>query len=137
MNLFELAGGAVMEQVQAAAKRVFENIYDPNTEAKKPRKLVIELVFKPNENDRTDVDVSAVVKTTLLPRRAIHTKMIVEADNKGKIMADEYRSAMRGQMELENENEGKVLDPAPRRETGAAQPALQSKVLDLQKRKVE
>lgn len=28
MNLFELAGGAVMEQVQAAAKRVFENIYD-------------------------------------------------------------------------------------------------------------
>lgn len=90
MNLFELAGGAVMEQVQAAAKRVFENIYDPNTEAKKPRKLVIELVFKPNENDRTDVDVSAVVKTTLLPRRAIHTKMIVEADNKGKIMADEY-----------------------------------------------
>ena len=37
MNLFELAGGAVMEQVQAAAKRVFENIYDPNTEAKKPR----------------------------------------------------------------------------------------------------
>ena len=36
--------------------------------------------------------------------------MIVEADNKGKIMADEYRSAMRGQMELENENEGKVLD---------------------------
>lgn len=110
MNLFELAGGAVMEQVQAAAKRVFENIYDPNTEAKKPRKLVIELVFKPNENDRTDVDVSAVIKTTLLPRRAIHTKMIVEADNKGKIMADEYRSAMRGQMELENENEGKVLD---------------------------
>lgn len=117
MNLFELAGGAVMEQVSAAAKRVFENIYDPNREAKKPRKLVIEFVFKPNENDRTDVDVSAVVKTTLLPRRAIHTKMIVEADNKGKIMADEYRSAMRGQMELENENE--------------------SKVLDLQKRKVE
>lgn len=25
-------------------------------------------------------------------------------------MADEYRSAMRGQMELDNENEGKVLD---------------------------
>lgn len=117
MNLFELAGGALMEQVQAAAKRVYENIYDPNTEAKKQRKLVIELIFKPNENDRTDVDVSATVKTQLLPRKAIHTKMIVEADNKGKILADEYRSAMRGQMELE---EGR-----------------KDSVIDLQKRKVE
>lgn len=88
-NLQDFAGGAVAEQISAAIQRVYENIADPNTEAEKARKLAIELTFKPRKDDRTDVDVFTVVKTSLQPRAAITSRMIVEGDGLGNVHAAE------------------------------------------------
>ena len=81
--LEDFAGGAVAERIGSAIQRVYENIANPNMDAEKARKLTIELTFKPDKNDRTDVDVTAIVKTSLQPEKAISSRMIVESDLRG------------------------------------------------------
>lgn len=104
MNKFlleDFAGGAVAERIRCAIQEVYENIANPNMEAEKARKLTIELTFKPDKNDRTDVDVTAIVKTSLQPQKAIMSRMIVESDGRGNVQGNEWRrEAMKGQMEL-------------------------------------
>jgi len=56
-----LASGAVPELFDHEFPRVLENIQDPNTDAKKVRKVQITLEFKPDENRET-----AAVKVTLV-----------------------------------------------------------------------
>lgn len=102
----DFAGGAVGERIGIAIQQVYENIANPNMEADKARKLTIELTFKPSKTDRRDVDVTAIVKTSLQPQRAISSRMIVESDGRGNILGAEWsREAMRGQMEIPMEEE--------------------------------
>ena len=122
--LEDFAGGAVAERISNAIQRVYENIANPNMDAEKARKLTIELTFKPNKDDRTDVDVTAIVKTSLQPQKAIASRMIVESDGRGNVLGAEWsRETMKGQMD--------ILEEAETQET--------SGVIDLQaqKRKVE
>lgn len=88
VSVMELAGGAIQEQIEHAMKMVMENILDPNTEAKKARKLTIDLTFKPNDN-REIVSCSAQAKPTLAPIKPIMTNIIVDADKDGNPIAAE------------------------------------------------
>lgn len=129
MNKFlleDFAGGAVAERIRCAIQEVYENIANPNMEAEKARKLTIELTFKPDKNDRTDVDVTAIVKTNLQPQKAIMSRMIVESDGRGNVLGAEWnRETMKGQMELAPE------------ETQAQEENISVIDLQAQKRKVE
>lgn len=132
-NLQDFAGGAVSEQISAAMQRIYENIADPNTLPEKARKLTVELTFKPNKSDRTDVDVFAVVKTSLQPRAAIESRMIVEGDGLGNVRAAEWsKSAMKGQLEFEEA----AGDTAGDKYKTEAQRADSGGVIDLQKQRV-
>ena len=120
--LEDFAGGAVAERIGSAIQRVYENIANPNMDAEKARKLTIE----PDKDDRTDVDVTAIVKTSLQPEKAISSRMIVESDGRGNVQGNEWRrEAMKGQLEIDREE-------AEKQETSGG-------VIDLQaqKRKVE
>lgn len=88
VNIMELAKGAILEQIDHAIKLVLENILDPNTEVKTPRKLSINLTFKPDDK-REIVSCSAQAKPTLAPIKPITTNIIVEADRNGHPMAAE------------------------------------------------
>lgn len=100
-DLSAFAGGAVSERIQDAIQRVYENIADPNTEVDKARKLTIELIFKPSKADREMVDVQVVAKTTLQPRKAICSTMVIAKDGNGTVMAQEWeKNVMRGQQEI-------------------------------------
>ena len=119
-NIQSFAGGAVAEKISAAMQRVYENIADPNTVQDKARKLTIELTFKPSKSDRTDVYVFAIVKTSLQPRAAITSRMIVEGDGQGNVRAAEWdRNAMKGQLPLEEAAEDKpsVIDLQKQRQS--------------------
>lgn len=94
--LEDFAGGAVAERIGSAIQRVYENIANPNMDAEKARKLTIELTFKPDKNDRTDVDVTAIVKTSLQPEKAISSRMIVESDGRGNVQGNEWRNSGKG-----------------------------------------
>ena len=66
------------------------------------------------------MDVFAIVKTSLQPRAAITSRMIVEGDGQGNVRAAEWdRNAMKGQLPLEEAAEDKpsVIDLQKQRQS--------------------
>ena len=120
INLDDLAGGELGIQFQAAAKKVVENLLDPNTPYKNKRGITIKHTFEQNEQ-RNDVTVGVQVETKLSPRSPIKTQMAIGKDLRTKeLFVEEYGKGIRGQMRMEdlptdgNGNiliEGKTADP--------------------------
>lgn len=120
INLDDLAGGELGIQFQAAAKKVIENLLDPNTPYKNKRGITIKLTFEQNEQ-RNDVTVGVQVETKLSPRSPIKTQMAIGKDLRTKeLFVEEYGKGIRGQVRMEdlptdgNGNiliEGKTADP--------------------------
>jgi hypothetical protein len=84
----ELAGGAVEEALQHALNEVMENVNDPNTNAKKARKLTLTVTLKPAEN-RMVTDTEFFVKTVLVAPNGINTTLLMERNQDGKMVARE------------------------------------------------
>ena len=66
INLEEFAGGELTAQVNRELETVTRNIQDPNTEAKKARKITVSITIKPNESRDVSI-VSVEAKSTLVP----------------------------------------------------------------------
>ncbi len=88
LNVLEMAKGAILEQIEGETAKIMSNILDPNTDAKKARKMTITLVFKANEN-REIVECEAQAKSVIAPVRAIVTSYYLGEDNNGKPTARE------------------------------------------------
>ena len=109
INLEKFAGGALAEKFNVGLKEVLENIADPNTEAKKKRKLTVELTFNPDEERELSL-VDILVKTKLEPTKAVATKILIDKDGQGGIIASEYNNQLRGQQYLKvDEDTGEIL----------------------------
>jgi hypothetical protein len=107
INIQNLAGGAVAERIEHELKRIFENIKDPNTDAKKVRKLALNLTFQADEK-RDLANLSFQAKPTLAPAKSIETKIIMDYDNNGRVTGAELKSGMKGQTYIDEE--GDVAD---------------------------
>jgi hypothetical protein len=109
-NLETLAGGAFTERVNQALKEVAENILDPNTDWKVKRKVTIDLTFVTKEDrDLTEVDI--VAKTKLAPRTSVHTKILLDKDFDGEVIASEFKKQIPGQVFIKVDAEtGEVLN---------------------------
>ena len=88
LSFATLAGGGVQEKLQYALNEVAENIADPNTDAKKIRKVTMTLTLKPNEQ-RSIATLEVDVKTSLAQPVGISTTLMIDRDEKGKIVAQE------------------------------------------------
>jgi len=88
LTVESLAGGGAVERLHKALQEVLENILDPNTPAKKPRKAVLELIIKPNEQ-RNMGEMTISTKTTLCAPEPIETSIFIDTDKKGKAVASE------------------------------------------------
>lgn len=88
LSFSTLAGGGVEEKLQYALDEVAVNIADPNTDPKKARKITMTLTFKPNEQ-RTIANVDIDVKATLAAPMGISTTLMIDQDEKGRIVAQE------------------------------------------------
>jgi hypothetical protein len=109
-NLETLAGGAFTERVNQALKEVAENILDPNTDWKTKRKVTIDLTFVTKEDrDLTEVDIAA--KTKLAPRTSVHTKILLDKDFDGEVIASEFKKQIAGQTFIKVDAEtGEILN---------------------------
>lgn len=108
IDLENIAGGELAEKFEDAMKKVVENMLDPNTPYKNKRKITVELTFEQNE-DRNDVVISAVVKTTTSPVKAATTRMAIGKDFRtGEICAEEYGSGIRGQARMSADTAGNI-----------------------------
>lgn len=109
INLEKFAGGALAEKFNVGLKEVLENIADPNTEATKKRKLTLELTFESDEERELSM-VDIVVKTKLQPNMPVATKIIIDKDGNGGIVASEYKNQLKGQQYLRvDEDTGEIL----------------------------
>lgn len=109
-SVLEMAKGAILEQTDNEMARIMANILDPNTDAKKARKLTITLTFKADET-REFVSLEAQAKSTIAPIMPIATRMILEADKDGNPKAMELTRNDPNQVHMfeDGEEEVKVL----------------------------
>lgn len=101
-SIESLADGAIAEQINSAIEKVLENISDLNTPYKTKRKLNIILAFDADES-REMSEVGVTIKATLAPATPTKTRILIDRDNKGKIVGAEYKKQIKGQTELEIE----------------------------------
>lgn len=104
ISLANLAYGAAMEQFEREFSRVLENIADPNTDAKKARKVIVTLEVKPDEN-RSFANITVTTKATLMPSTSIKTSMIIDRSNNGDVIGAELLSSSPGQMRFDTNGE--------------------------------
>lgn len=108
-DLEKFAGGALAEKFNIGLQEVLENIADPNTDPKKKRKLTLELSFEPDEERELSM-VDIVVKTKLQPNMPVATKIIIDKDGEGGIVASEYKNQLKGQQHMKvDEETGEIL----------------------------
>ena len=129
-NLNKIADGALREKVDLAMQEIGRNILDPNTDAKKSRKLTITIDLKPDEQ-REIVAMSTQVRTSLAPQIPIASKIIVGDAGDGTAEIRELLSGAKGQTFIADdgslrEDDGTPIDDAP-----AKSPSNVTKPLDL------
>lgn len=104
IDLSTFANGAVAERFDLELKKVLENISDPNTDAKKARKLTLTVTLKADdERDIAFVDV--VAKSALAPAKGIETKIILDTDSNGKITGAELKSGIKDQAFIDDDGD--------------------------------
>lgn len=109
LTIESLYGGGAVERLHGAMQEALQNILDPNTPAKKSRKVKLELVIKPNEQ-RNMAEVLVTTSTTLCPPEPLETSIIIDKDGDGKAQASELASGENpGQVKLPGTmNKGKI-----------------------------
>ncbi len=109
INLENFAGGALTEKFNDGFEEVLKNISDLNTDHKKKRKLTLELEFQPDEERELSL-VDIKVKTKLVPPIPVATKLLIDKDGKGNIVASEYNKQVKGQQYMKvDEETGAIL----------------------------
>lgn len=134
-NLEEFAGGKLSAQVNKALEQVMENIMDPNTDAKKVRKISVSISFKAND-DRNFIATAVETKTALAPEIGAVTALSVGKDlRSGEVECVEIANQIPGQLsfhdteEITQQEETQDFDP----DTGEIYEAG-SNVVDLRKK---
>lgn len=123
------AQGGPAEKFNIELQKVLENIADPNTDAKKVRKVSMVVSLKPNEH-RNLADVSVEIKSTIVPSQPIGTSLIIDTDTDGKATGAELKSGMPGQMYMDDN--GEALDDRGRKVEETSKPkATDTKVVNF------
>lgn len=99
-SVIDMAQGAVKERLDYEMARVMDNIADINTAATKERTVTITLKLKPNA-DRTQVNVSAIVKSKLEPTNPVEIPMAIVEDDEGNPAAYEMLLQAPGQLAMD------------------------------------
>ena len=100
-SIADMMGGAVTERFNATLKTVLENIADPNTDAKKKRKIILELTISPSK-DRATGDFSLSCNPILAPLSPISATVMFDRDDQGNITATELGGQLPGQMDIDD-----------------------------------
>lgn len=113
VDLSNFAEGALQEKFDKEFQKVIENIQDPNTEWKKPRKLVMELTFRTDEDRELSI-VNIVAKSTLALSKDATAKILIGMDGKGGFLANELNTQISGQQRIRVDMEtGEILENEP------------------------
>lgn len=104
LSIESLCGGAVNERINRALRKVSDNILDLNTDAKKKRKITLELTFLPNKDDREEVAVEAHVTMKIAPEEGVAAKFYINRDltNDTVTITESVKGQIKGQISLDD-----------------------------------
>ena len=108
-SLDELMDGGVRERFNDALKKVWANIFDPNTNPKNVREIQLKVKIKPNKRlDAADFNVE--VTTKLAPPEPLQQTVMLQLVGDGTIVATERTNQVPGQLDMDgNESIPKVV----------------------------
>lgn len=99
-KLSELMDGGVEERFNAELARVWQNIYDPNTDPRRTRTVTMQVKITPNERrDACDFKVSCSSK--LAPYQDLSQTVMLELQQDGSIRATERTDQIPGQVDMD------------------------------------
>lgn len=108
IDLNTFANGALAERANEELQKILENIADPNTDAKKKRKLNLTITLSA-DNKRDVILTNVIAKSVLAPAEPIEAKILMDLDNSGKVTGAELKSGIKGQTYIDVET-GDVHD---------------------------
>lgn len=111
IDMETFANGALSEQFNRELETVTRNICDPNTDAKKPRKITLTITFKPN--DQRDFNTAAVeARSTLAPTLGVVTAFNMGKDIRtGDVYAVEIGNQLPGQLTMAIPEPSQAAEP--------------------------
>ena len=110
VSLATLNGGGIVEAVDVAIAKIAANIEDVNTPPDKPRKLVLEIVFKPDKA-RSFTTATATVKTTLQPEEAQEIALLLDSTGDKAMLFEAYKDTNPKQHPLPGTMPGELKKP--------------------------
>lgn len=99
-NLDELMDGALNERFNAEMNRVMENVFDPNTNPRQKRQIVITINVTPNER-RDAADLSFDVRSKIAAPLAMSQTVFLTMGDDGTVTATEMTDQIPGQVDME------------------------------------
>lgn len=129
--LSEMDNGALQERFNYEFAEVTKNIMDPNTDATKKRQIVITIDVVGDEY-RDQVRLATQVKSKLVPRDSVSSKVEIGQKRDGTVVANEIKSGEVGQMFFD-EKDATLKDDkgTPVEEIEAQQEQAQNGVIDF------
>jgi hypothetical protein len=104
IDLNTFANGAFAEKFNTEMRKAYENIKDPNTDAKKTR--TVTMTVKINGDDERDLGfVQVGSKSSLAPHKDVATKIVLDRDNEGRVVGAELKSGAKGQTYIDHEGD--------------------------------
>ena len=97
--LKDIAGGALMQNAEAAIEQVIRNMLDESTPYTGKRSVTIKMTFGLTSEDRDNASCEIGVTTKLAPVKPVRTQLNINGDiDTNEIYVEEYRGQIRGQM---------------------------------------
>lgn len=98
--LSDLMDGSVEERFNAELDKVWQNVYDPNTDPKKTRTLTLKVKIVPNER-RDSCDFRVNVTSSLAPYADLTQTVMLAVGADGTIKDTERTDQVPGQIDME------------------------------------
>ena len=99
-SLSDLMDGGLEERFNQELTKVWQNVYDPNTNPTAARKVVMEVKIVPNER-RDSVQFHVNVSSKLAPQVALTQTVMLSLGADGTITATERTEQVPGQLDME------------------------------------
>ena len=99
-SLSDLMDGGLEERFNQELTKVWQNVYDPNTNPTAARKVVMEVKIVPNER-RDSVQFHVNVSSKLAPHVALTQTVMLSLGADGTITATERTEQVPGQLDME------------------------------------
>lgn len=113
-SLDQVMNGAVNERFKTELEKVWQNIFDPNTNPEQKRSVTLTFTFKPNQN-RDAAAMSFNVSSKVAPPVPVQQTVLMYQRDDGSVIVTERTEQIPGQMDMEGQEQPlpRVVEFAP------------------------